>query len=128
MYDLVVFQTVLGCDISDLLLEGHEPTSQEYHRTGIPIPEQTALTHDHQDGATELTTAVVADRTVINKVSSVPSVNEITDRFRHLLLYGRKKDALEWASKHHLWGHALFLASKMDNRTHANIMTRYASC
>jgi hypothetical protein len=22
----------------------------------------------------------------------------------------------------------LFLASKMDNRTHANIMTRYASC
>ena len=29
--------------------------------------------------------------------------------------------------KNYLWGHALFLASKMDNRTHANVMTKFAN-
>lgn len=29
--------------------------------------------------------------------------------------------------KHGLWGHALFLASKMDSRTHASVMTRFAN-
>lgn len=29
--------------------------------------------------------------------------------------------------KHGLWGHALFLASKMDLRTYANVMTRFAN-
>lgn len=29
--------------------------------------------------------------------------------------------------KHGLWGHALFLASKMDQRTHASVMTRFAN-
>lgn len=27
--------------------------------------------------------------------------------------------------KNGLWGHALLLASKMDSRTHARVMTRY---
>lgn len=35
------------------------------------------------------------------------------------------QEALRWATKNNLWGHALFLASKMDNRTHAEIMTKY---
>ncbi|KAL7844857.1 hypothetical protein SRHO_G00233960 [Serrasalmus rhombeus] len=50
-----------------------------------------------------------------------------TERFRELLLFGRKKDALESAMKNGLWGHALLLASKMDNRTHARVMTRFAN-
>lgn len=29
--------------------------------------------------------------------------------------------------KHGLWGHALFLASKMDQRTYASVMTRFAN-
>lgn len=39
---------------------------------------------------------------------------------RHVAL----QDALESAMKNGLWGHALLLASKMDNRTHARVMTR----
>ena len=35
------------------------------------------------------------------------------------------QDALESAMRNSLWGHALLLASKMDGRTHANVMTRY---
>lgn len=34
---------------------------------------------------------------------------------------------LEWAMKHGLWGHALFLASKLDKRTYANVMMRFAN-
>lgn len=36
------------------------------------------------------------------------------------------QDALESAMKNGLWGHALLLASKMDSRTHARVMTRYS--
>lgn len=42
-----------------------------------------------------------------------------TELFQNVL-----QDALEWAMKNSLWGHALFLASKMDSRAHANVMTR----
>ncbi|KAK2120694.1 hypothetical protein P7K49_002080 [Saguinus oedipus] len=38
----------------------------------------------------------------------------------------RRADALESAMKNGLWGHALLLASKMDNWTHARVMTRYS--
>lgn len=34
---------------------------------------------------------------------------------------------LDWAADNNLWGHALFLASKMDRRTHANVMMKFAN-
>ncbi|KAK2497238.1 hypothetical protein MC885_012856 [Smutsia gigantea] len=36
-------------------------------------------------------------------------------------------EALEWAMKNHLWGHALFLASKMDPRTYSWVMSSFTS-
>lgn len=33
----------------------------------------------------------------------------------------------DWAIDNDAWGHALFLASKMDERTHNNIMLRFAN-
>ncbi|XP_077284165.1 endoplasmic reticulum export factor secretory 16 [Arctopsyche grandis] len=51
----------------------------------------------------------------------------VTDKFREYLLFGSGKDALEWAMSHGLWGHALFLASKLDRRTYANVMARFAN-
>lgn len=55
------------------------------------------------------------------------SEEEVTNQFRDYLIYGNTKEALEWAMKHGLWGHALFLASKMDQRTYASVMTRFAN-
>lgn len=37
------------------------------------------------------------------------------------------QDALEWAMKSDLWGHALLLASRTDARTHSNVMLRFAN-
>ena len=109
-----LFQTVVGTDIAELLLEGHEPSTAEFSRSGVAIGDASmSVEPDAIDGS-----VVGANRTVIS------AHNENTDRFRHLLLHGRKKDALEWAMKNNLWGHALFLASKMDPKTHASIMTR----
>jgi len=33
----------------------------------------------------------------------------------------------EYAMNEGLWGHALFLASKLDKRTHASVMARFAN-
>ncbi|XP_052093103.1 uncharacterized protein LOC127729365 isoform X4 [Mytilus californianus] len=113
---------IIGTDIADLLLAGHEPTTMEYSIMGMKISNSTDNLDD-LDETNDIST-VTMDRSVVNKQRSR---EEVTDRFRHLLLYGRKKDALEWAMKNNLWGHALFLASKMDTKAHANVMTRFAN-
>lgn len=61
--------------------------------------------------------------------SETPSLTEyeVTEKFRNYLLYGSINEALEWATENNLWGHALFLASKMDRRTHANVMIKFAN-
>ncbi|XP_076403883.1 protein transport protein Sec16B isoform X1 [Peromyscus maniculatus bairdii] len=58
---------------------------------------------------------------------SVETPAQIVEKFTKLLYYGRKKEALEWAMKNHLWGHALFLASKMDPRTYNWVMSGFTS-
>lgn len=55
------------------------------------------------------------------------SERDITEKFREFLLYGSINEALEWATENNLWGHALFLASKMDRRSHANVMIKFAN-
>ncbi|KFQ48856.1 Protein transport protein Sec16B, partial [Pelecanus crispus] len=52
---------------------------------------------------------------------------QIVEKFTKLLYYGRKKDALVWAMRNQLWGHALFLASKMDPRTYSWVLTGFTS-
>ncbi|XP_078325868.1 uncharacterized protein LOC111124202 isoform X11 [Crassostrea virginica] len=116
--------TFVGTDIADLLLDGHEPTTVDYSMMGLKInPSSDTLDEDFDE--TVNMSVTTSDRSVISRGRK--SHEEATDRFRHLLLYGRKKDALDWAMKNNLWGHALFLASKMDSRAHANVMTRFAN-
>ncbi|XP_053325469.1 protein transport protein Sec16B isoform X2 [Spea bombifrons] len=52
---------------------------------------------------------------------------QAVEKFTKLLFYGRKKEALDWAMRSELWGHALFLSSKMDSRTHSWVMGRFTS-
>lgn len=74
-------QTLMGTDIADLLLEGHEPESRTYARVSAPTSHvaeasvNTSITDDRQ-----ATTSGVSGNTT-----------ELTDRFRLLLLHGRKK-------------------------------------
>jgi len=71
----------MGTDIADLLLEGHEPESRAYSRASVPVSQvverspSASVTDDGQS-----TTSTVDANSA-----------ELSDRFRHLLLHGRKK-------------------------------------
>ncbi|KAK9403878.1 protein transport protein Sec16B [Crotalus adamanteus] len=49
------------------------------------------------------------------------------EKFTKLLFYGRKKEALDWAMRNQLWGHALFLSSKMNPRIYNRVLTGFTS-
>ncbi|XP_014864492.1 PREDICTED: protein transport protein Sec16A isoform X4 [Poecilia mexicana] len=117
--------TVVGTDIADLLLKEHRsvwlPGKSPNEANLIDFNNEPLARAEEEPGAGPL--SLLSDTFMI-----VPeNVGKETERFRELLLFGRKKDALEAAMKGGLWGHALLLASKMDNRTHARVMTRFAN-
>ncbi|XP_069465688.1 protein transport protein Sec16A isoform X2 [Ambystoma mexicanum] len=116
--------TVVGTDIAELLLQDHKTVwlpGKSPNEANLIDFSNEPLEQAEETGASQL--SFLTD--VMNSTTS--SIEKETERFRELLLYGRKKDALESAMKHGLWGHALLLASKMDSRTHARVMTRFAN-
>ncbi|XP_041825408.1 protein transport protein Sec16A isoform X5 [Melanotaenia boesemani] len=117
--------TVVGTDIADLLLKEHRsvwlPGKSPNEANLIDFNNEPLARAEEEPEAGPL--SLLSDTFMI-----VPeNIGKETERFRELLLFGRKKDALEAAMKGGLWGHALLLASKMDNRTHARVMTRFAN-
>ena len=49
------------------------------------------------------------------------------ESIRQLLIAGRKRDALELACSRCLWGHALMLASKMDEQSRTYVINRFTA-
>ncbi|XP_013011255.1 protein transport protein Sec16A isoform X10 [Cavia porcellus] len=118
--------TVVGTDIAELLLRDHRtvwlPGKSPSEANLIDFTnEPVEQVEEEESGEAQL--SFLMD----SQVAATCTLEKETERFRELLLYGRKKDALESAMKHGLWGHALLLASKMDSRTHARVMTRFAN-
>ncbi|XP_037269079.2 uncharacterized protein LOC119160912 isoform X3 [Rhipicephalus microplus] len=121
---------VSGSDIADLLLRGHEilePSTSASALASRPAGEggEAASLEGADDGSSPSPDEgiVVSDRAQLGSTGS----SRVLAKFREFLLFGHKKDALEWAVKCGLWGHALSLASKMDARTYAGIMTRFTN-
>ncbi|XP_038601780.1 protein transport protein Sec16A isoform X7 [Tachyglossus aculeatus] len=118
--------TVVGTDIAELLLRDHKTVwlpGKSPNEANLIDFSNEAVEQAEEEEAGEAQLSFLTD----SLVTTTDSFEKETERFRELLLYGRKKDALESAMKHGLWGHALLLASKMDNRTHARVMTRFAN-
>ncbi|EMP34624.1 Neurogenic locus notch like protein 1 [Chelonia mydas] len=117
--------TVVGTDIAELLLRDHKtvwlPGKSPNEANLIDFTNEALEQVEEESGEAQL--SFLTD----SLITTIDSLERETERFRELLLYGRKKDALESAMKHGLWGHALLLASKMDSRTHARVMTRFAN-
>ncbi|KAL6470751.1 hypothetical protein MHYP_G00218700 [Metynnis hypsauchen] len=116
--------TVVGTDLADLLLKEHRsvwlPGKSPNEANLIDFTNE-ALERPEEEGSGPL--SLLSD----TFMGTPENTGKETERFRELLLFGRKKDALESAMKNGLWGHALLLASKMDNRTHARVMTRLST-
>ncbi|XP_073455721.1 protein transport protein Sec16A isoform X5 [Aquarana catesbeiana] len=116
--------TVVGTDIAELLLQDHKTVwlpGKSPNEANLIDFSNEPLEQEEESVASQL--SFLTDTLPI----SGAIMEKETERFREMLLYGRKKDALESAMKHGLWGHALLLASKMDSRTHARVMTRFAN-
>ncbi|KAM5146627.1 protein transport protein Sec16A isoform 2-T2 [Mantella aurantiaca] len=116
--------TVVGTDIAELLLQDHKTVwlpGKSPNEANLIDFSNEPLEQEEESVASQL--SFLTDTLPITGAV----MEKETERFRELLLYGRKKDALESAMKHGLWGHALLLASKMDSRTHARVMTRFAN-
>ena len=117
---------VEGSDLAELLLRNRDQhggggasgrSRAGSYRDNESISGSSVHHDDHEEVAN-------VSRTVIN--SDISTVDTV-DKFRSYLLHGNKLEGLEYAMRVGLWGHALFLASKMDQRTYAGVMTRFAN-
>lgn len=117
--------TVVGTDVAELLLKEHKsvwlPGKSPNEANLIDFSNEPLEQAEEESGVSQL--SFLTDSSLLTSGNA----NKEMERFRELLLFGRKKDALESAMKHGMWGHALLLASKMDSRTHAKVMTRFAN-
>ena len=119
--------TVVGTDIAELLLKDHEilkePLIQVRSISVLDMMQIVNFVLLCAQQECDVVDQTLTDRTLVSRQSEA----SITKRFRELLLFGNKKEALEWAMSQGLWGHALFLASKMDQRTYSSVMIRFAN-
>ncbi|XP_045153909.1 protein transport protein Sec16B [Echinops telfairi] len=110
--------SMVGSDIAELLMQ--DCKKLEKFKRQPPVANLINLTDEDwpvpSAGTPNLLTGEIPP--------SVETPAQIVEKFTKLLYYGRKKEALEWAMKNHLWGHAFFLSSKMDPRTYSWVMSR----
>ncbi|XP_071343356.1 protein transport protein Sec16B [Trachinotus anak] len=110
---------IVGSDIAELLMQdSHSDGSWE---SGAP----TLI--DFSETATAEAPPQKGDDLLTGNWSSFSSETseKALQSYTQLLLAGRKKEALESAMSSGLWGHALFLASKMDNRSYTMVLNRF---
>ncbi|NXS36372.1 SC16B protein, partial [Pomatostomus ruficeps] len=113
--------SMVGSDTAELLMQ--DCRRQDKYRRQDPAATLLGLTDDEwasrQPGTLDLITGEVPP--------VVETQAQIVEKFTKLLYYGRKKEALVWAMRNQLWGHALFLSSKMDSRTYSWVLTGFTS-
>uniref|UniRef100_A0A8C9EH69 Protein transport protein sec16 n=1 Tax=Pavo cristatus TaxID=9049 RepID=A0A8C9EH69_PAVCR len=111
--------SMVGSDVAELLMQDRR--QQERYKRQEPAVGPVSLADEEwrQLGTMDLITGEVPP--------VVETQAQIVEKFTKLLYYGRKKDALVWAMRNQLWGHALFLSSKMDPRTYSWVLTGFTS-
>ncbi|NWR84464.1 SC16B protein, partial [Furnarius figulus] len=113
--------SMVGSDTAELLMQ--DCRHQDKYRRQEPAANLLGSTDDEwvsrQPGTLDLITGEVPP--------IVETQAQIVEKFTKLLYYGRKKEALVWAMRNQLWGHALFLSSKMDPRTYSWVLMGFTS-
>ncbi|XP_012990575.2 protein transport protein Sec16B isoform X1 [Esox lucius] len=115
---------IVGSDIAELLMKNSQGCGDSRSPEGseaatlIDLSEGPSPETDTLDGADLLTGTS-------SSISTADTREKDMQGYTKLLLAGRKKEALDSAMKSDLWGHALFLASKMDNRSYTTVLNRF---
>ncbi|XP_059619844.1 protein transport protein Sec16A isoform X2 [Phlebotomus argentipes] len=126
---------VVGTDISELLMKNKTEFPYELDQSSASakiasgrnsVQSDAKKSRDNSDADVD-ESIDEEDVQQSTAAKSVFSPEEVTDKFRNYLLYGNVNEALDWATDNNLWGHALFLASKVDRRSHANVMMKFAN-
>lgn len=118
----------VGSDIAELLLKNIEEYPYEQHPlNSTKYSQADSEKSSGSDVKDETANDIVSNESEQQSSAEILCEAEITEKFRNYLLYGSINEALDWATNNNLWGHALFLASKMDRRSHANVMIKFAN-
>ncbi|XP_016049201.2 protein transport protein Sec16B isoform X1 [Erinaceus europaeus] len=113
--------SMVGSDIAELLMQDCQKLDKYKRQT--PVANLINLSDEDWPVLSSATPNLLTGEVPPNVLTQ----EQIVEKFTKLLYYGRKKEALEWAMKNHLWGHALFLSSKMDPRTYSWVMSGFTS-
>ncbi|XP_063154555.1 protein transport protein Sec16B isoform X3 [Candoia aspera] len=113
--------SMVGSDTAELLVQ--DCKFQEKYKRQEPRVNLINLTDEEWPvpgcGTMDLLTGEI--------VPSAGTPQQQIEKFTKLLFYGRKKEALDWAMRNQLWGHALFLSSKMNPRTYSWVLSGFTS-
>ncbi|XP_015744071.1 protein transport protein Sec16B isoform X1 [Python bivittatus] len=113
--------SMVGSDTAELLMQNCK--YQEKYKRQEPRVNLINLTDEEWPvpgcGTMDLLTGEI--------VPNAGTPEQIIGKFTKLLFYGRKKEALDWAMRNQLWGHALFLSSKMNPRTYSWVLSGFTS-
>lgn len=131
--NLIPLQNITEADVSELLIKNSEefdsPNDDRSDRA--PVSSKNISNEENTDEESSEENENVVSNTVstksITEESCAITEKTILHKFRDFLLYGNIGNALDFATDNNLWGHALFLASKVDRRQHANVMLKFAN-
>ncbi|XP_061834487.1 protein transport protein Sec16B [Nerophis lumbriciformis] len=107
---------IVGSDVAELLMAGSRSD-------GSVAPADVALIDFSEDNVAQAPPSL-GDDLLTGSWSAAMSKKSLHG-YTQLLLAGRKKEALDSAMGGGLWGHALFLASKMDARSYTTVLDRF---
>ncbi|KAJ8418564.1 hypothetical protein AAFF_G00000630 [Aldrovandia affinis] len=114
---------IVGVDIAELLTR--DSRAPGHCDAEVGPPDESSLIDLREDPPSETDVLDGPDLLTGTPALSTESSDEALQKYTQFLLAGRKKEALESAMKSGLWGHALFLASKMDNRSYMTVLNRF---
>ncbi|XP_058033211.1 protein transport protein Sec16B [Ahaetulla prasina] len=113
--------SMVGSDTAELLMQDRK--YQEKYKREEPRANLINLTGEEWPvpgcGTMDLLTGEM--------VPTAGTLEQKIEKFTKLLFYGRKKEALDWAMRNQLWGHALFLSSKMNPRIYSWVLTGFTN-
>lgn len=113
-----------GSDVAGLLLKEQEGTA-------LPQPNRVSMTYEEdlqnlppdtspQDEGIDLQSQAAASTLIRDDAL-------LLKKFTEYLCLGRKREAVDYAMREGLWGHALALSYKMDTTTHTRVLAAFSS-
>ncbi|XP_017570444.2 protein transport protein Sec16B isoform X1 [Pygocentrus nattereri] len=115
---------IVGSDIAELLVRGSQ-SSRGVCEGDSERSDIGSLIDLSETPSPEMANLNNSDLLTGNPLTEEQTSEQNLQNYTKLLLAGRKKEALESAMRSGLWGHALFLASKMDGRAYTTVLSRF---